>query len=219
MTLQWARRSENSKEKMIWEDLRGRGIKDEAVLRSMREVPREAFIPPALAMHAYEDHPLPIAEEQTISQPYIVAYMTAALELTPSDRVLEIGTGSGYAAAVLSRIVKTVDSVERLEALAKSAQERLQKLGYNNIIVHEGDGTLGWRENAPYDAIVVAAGAPQLPPLLLDQLALGGRLVIPIGPTPSLQMLIRIRRVGEDDYRSEELCPVRFVPLIGAAGW
>lgn len=207
------------RERMIREDLLGRGIHDQAVLRAMREVPREEFIPSQLAAHAYEDSPLPIAEEQTISQPYIVAYMTAALELTASDRVLEIGTGSGYAAAVLSRIVTTVVSVERLENLARSARERLQLLGYNNIIVHEGDGTLGWRENAPYDAIVVTAGAPQLPPPLLDQLALGGRLVIPIGPTPSLQMLVRVRRVGEDDYRSEELCAVRFVPLIGTAGW
>jgi protein-L-isoaspartate(D-aspartate) O-methyltransferase len=217
--LPWSTRKEEARAVMIREDLRGRGIKDEAVLRAMREVPREAFITPELAAHAYDDRPLPIDEEQTISQPYIVAYMTEALELTPGDRVLEIGTGSGYAAAVLSRIVTTVYTVERLAGLAMNARERLAELGYNNIVVHEGDGTLGWPEHAPYDAIVVTAGAPKLPEPLLEQLAIGGRLVLPIGPTSFLQMLVRVRRLGENDYRSEELCPVRFVPLIGAAGW
>ena len=214
----WTRKEE-ARTIMMREDLIGRGIKDAAVLRAMREVPREAFIAPELAAHAYADHPLPIEEEQTISQPYIVAYMTEALELTPTDRVLEIGTGSGYAAAVLSRIATTVYSVERLARLAANARERLAELGYSNIVVHEGDGTLGWPEHAPYDAIVVTAGAPKLPEPLLEQLAPGGRLVIPVGSTSFLQMLIRVRRVAENDYRSEELCPVRFVPLIGAAGW
>lgn len=217
--LPWGTRREEARAIMIREDLIGRGIKDAAVLRAMREVPREAFIAPDLAAHAYADHPLPIDEEQTISQPYIVAYMTEALELTLTDRVLEIGTGSGYAAAVLSRIVTTVYSVERLAKLATNARERLAELGYSNVVVHEGDGTLGWPEHAPYDAIIVTAGAPKLPEPLLDQLAPGGRLVIPIGPTSFLQMLIRVRRLAENDYRSEELCPVRFVPLIGAAGW
>lgn len=215
----WQTRKEEAREIMFREDLIGRGIKDAAVLRAIREVPREEFVPPELAAHAYADHPLPIEEEQTISQPYIVAYMTEALELSPTDRVLEIGTGSGYAAAVLSRIVKTVYSVERLVRLADKARARLTALGYSNIVVHAGDGTLGWPEHAPYDAIVVTAGAPKLPEALLQQLALGGRLVIPIGPTSYLQMLIRVRRDGENDYHSEELCPVRFVPLIGAAGW
>lgn len=204
---------------MIRDDLIGRGIKDAAVLQAMRVVPREAFIAPELAAQAYADHPLPIEEGQTISQPYIVAYMTEALELSPTDRVLEIGTGSGYAAAVLGRIATTVYSVERLKRLADSARERLAELGYRNIIIHEGDGTCGWPEHAPYDAIVVAAGAPHLPEPLLEQLALGGRLVIPVGATSNLQMLIRVRRLAENDYRSEDLCPVRFVPLIGAAGW
>ena len=215
----WQTRKEEARDIMFREDLIGRGIKDAAVLRAMREVPREAFIAPELAAHAYADHPLPIQEEQTISQPYIVAYMTEALELMPGDRVLEIGTGSGYAAAVLSRIVATVYTVERLGRLADNARERLTELGYSNIVVHEGDGTLGWPEHAPYDAIVVTAGAPKLPEPLLEQLAPGGRLVIPIGPTSYLQMLVRVRRRGENDYHSEELCPVRFVPLIGAAGW
>jgi protein-L-isoaspartate(D-aspartate) O-methyltransferase len=217
--LPWSTRREEARAIMIREDLLGRGIKDAAVLRAMREVPREAFIASELVAHAYDDRPLPIEEEQTISQPYIVAYMTEALELTPTDRVLEIGTGSGYAAAVLSRIVTTVYSVERLATLATNARERLAELGYSNIVVHEGDGTLGWPEHAPYDAIVVTAGAPKLPEPLLTQLAIGGRLVIPTGPTSFLQMLVRVRRLAENDYRSEELCPVRFVPLIGAAGW
>jgi protein-L-isoaspartate(D-aspartate) O-methyltransferase len=217
--LPWSTRREEARAIMLREDLLGRGIKDAAVLRAMREVPREAFIAPELVAHAYDDRPLPIEEEQTISQPYIVAYMTEALELTPTDRVLEIGTGSGYAAAVLSRIVTTVYSVERLAKLATNARERLAELGYNNIVIHEGDGTLGWPEHAPYDAIVVTAGAPKLPEPLLEQLAIGGRLVIPTGPTSFLQMLVRVRRLAENDYRSEELCPVRFVPLIGAAGW
>ena len=210
---------EYKRDVMIREHLLGRGIRDQAVIGAMREVPREAFIDAELAGLAYEDHPLAIAGGQTISQPYIVAYMTEALELTGTERVLEIGTGSGYAAAILSRIVTTVYSVERLDVLARSARERLKRLGYKNIIIHEGDGTLGWAEHAPYDAIVVTAGAPSVPQPLLEQLAVGGRLVIPVGRTYDVQMLVRVRRVGERDYRHEELCGVRFVPLIGAAGW
>jgi len=204
---------------MIREDLIGRGVHDPAVLAAMREVPREAFVDEGMQELAYEDHPLPIAEGQTISQPYIVAYMIEALQLSGTDRVLEIGTGSGYAAAVLSRIVTTVHTVERLGGLANSARRRLGMLGYTNIVVHEGDGTLGWQEHAPYDAIVVTAAAPQLPQPLLDQLAIGGRLVIPVGTSSDFQILARVLRVTEHDYRTEELCGVRFVPLIGAAGW
>lgn len=204
---------------MIREDLIGRGIRDQAVINAMREVPREAFIDERLQEQAYGDHPLPIAEGQTISQPYIVAYMIEALQLDAADRVLEIGTGSGYAAAVLSRIVTTVHTVERLSGLAHSARQRLELLGYTNIIVHVGDGTLGWPEYAPYDAIVVTAGAPSVPKPLLEQLAIGGRLVIPVGASYDLQILVRARRVSEKDYRSEQLCGVRFVPLIGTEGW
>lgn len=207
------------REIMIERDLIGRGIHDPAVLKAMREVPRETFVEERMQELAYEDGPLPISEGQTISQPYIVAYMTEALELSSSDRVLEIGTGSGYAAAILSRIVDTVYSVERLEGLARSARHRLEMLGYTNIVVHQGDGTLGWPEHAPYDAIVVTAGAPKVPKPLLGQLAIGGRLVIPVGASSYLQDLVRVRRVGEHDYRTEELCGVRFVPLIGAEGW
>lgn len=204
---------------MIREHLLGRGIRDPAVLAAMRGVPREAFVDGGMQELAYEDHPLPIAGGQTISQPYIVAYMIEALQLSGTERTLEIGTGSGYAAAVLSRIVAAVHTVERLAELAASARRRLELLGYRNIVVHEGDGTLGWPEHAPYDAIVVTAGAPQVPQPLLDQLAIGGRLVIPVGSHSYLQSLVRVRRTGERDYRTEELCGVRFVPLIGAAGW
>jgi protein-L-isoaspartate(D-aspartate) O-methyltransferase len=207
------------REIMIREDLLGRGIHDPAVLTAMREVPREAFVNEGMQGLAYEDGPLPIDEGQTISQPYIVAYMTEALELSSTDRVLEIGTGSGYAAAVLSRIVGTVYTVERLEGLARSARHRLDVLGYTNIIIHQGDGTLGWPEHAPYDAIVVTAGAPKVPKPLLEQLAIGGKLVIPVGQSSHMQNLVRVRRVGEHEYRTEELCGVRFVPLIGAEGW
>lgn len=208
-----------AREIMLREHLIGRGIRDREVLRAMREVPREEFVLPELVAHAYDDCPLPIDEGQTISQPYIVAYMTEALALSPADRVLEIGTGCGYAAAVLSRIVATVYSVERLPGLAASARERLANLGFSNVVVHAGDGTLGWPEHAPYDAIVVTAAAPRLPSPLLAQLAVGGRLVIPVGATSLHQDLVRVRRVSEKDYRHEDLCGVRFVPLIGAAGW
>lgn len=204
---------------MIREHLLGRGIRNQAVIEAMRKVPREAFVDEQIQGKAYGDHPLPIAEGQTISQPYIVAYMTEALELDAADRVLEIGTGSGYAAAVLSRIVTTVYSVERLSGLAQGARQRLELLGYTNVIIHEGDGTLGWPEHAPYDAIIVTAGAPDVPQPLLEQLAVGGRLVIPVGRSRNMQTLVRVRRMTEHDYRREELCDVRFVPLIGAAGW
>lgn len=207
------------RESMVREQLEARGVRDPAVLAAMREVPREEFIPADLKGEAYEDTPLPIDEGQTISQPYMVAYMAEALELTGKDKVLEIGTGSGYAAAVLSRIAGRIYTVERLMGLAFTARERLRRLGYGNVQVLEGDGSLGWPENAPYDAIVVTAGAPGVPKALAEQLALGGRLVIPVGPHPYFQILIRVRRVGESEFREESLFEVRFVPLVGAAGW
>lgn len=207
------------RERMIKEQLEARGLRNPAVLAAMRSVPREEFVPLHLLGLAYKDGPLPIDEGQTISQPYIVAYMTEALELSDGDRVLEIGTGSGYAAAVLSRIVPKVQSVERLDGLAASARSRLNRLGFSNIDVHVGDGTLGWPAAAPYDAIVVTAGAPEIPAPLLAQLAVGGRLVIPVGHTPTMQSLLRVRRVSEEEYRQEDLMGVMFVPLIGAAGW
>ena len=208
-----------AKERMVSGHLLARGINDKAVIRAMREVPREAFLPPVMERFAYDDGPLPIEAGQTISQPYIVAYMIEALQLEGTERVLEIGTGSGYAAAVLSRCAGEVFTVERIAGLAASARERLLELGYRNVTVLLGDGTLGWPEHAPYHGIVVTAGAPELPAALLSQLAPEGRLVIPVGPTQHLQTLIRVRRVGEHDFRREELCPVRFVPLIGEQGW
>lgn len=203
---------------MVARQLRPRGIHDAAVLRAMELVPREQFVPLALADQAYDDRPLPIAEGQTISQPYIVALMAQAAALVASDRLLEIGTGSGYAAAVLSRIVHRVYTIERHAALASTASALLVRLHYTNIDVRCGDGTLGWSEHAPYDAILVAAGGPAAPPALLEQLALGGRLVMPVGDEHD-QELVRFTRMSPTEIRQESLGPVTFVPLIGAQGW
>jgi protein-L-isoaspartate(D-aspartate) O-methyltransferase len=207
-----------TQDEMVEQHLRSRGLRDPAVLAAMRTVPREAFLPPALVEFAYEDRPLPIGSGQTISQPYIVASMIVALRLRPGDRVLEIGTGSGYAAAVLAAIATHVYTVERHAELATSAARTLRELGYHNVEVMCGDGTLGWPEHAPYQAIVVAAGGPSVPDALLDQLAVGGRLVIPVGPD-RLQELVRVTRISDDEFRREDLGAVRFVPLIGAQGW
>jgi protein-L-isoaspartate(D-aspartate) O-methyltransferase len=209
----------DERRRMVERQLASRGIRDERLLAAMRAVAREAFIAGELAEFAYEDAPLPIAAGQTISQPYIVAMMTAALEIEPHHRVLEVGTGSGYAAAILSQLAAEVYTIERHEELAVAAERRLRALGYANVHVRHGDGTLGWAEHAPYDAIVIAAGGPEIPPPLLAQLAVGGRLVIPIGPTPRDQELVRVRRTGDETYTREELGGVRFVPLIGAEGW
>lgn len=196
-----------------------RGIRDEAICDAFRNVRREAFLPEELREFAYRDSPLPIGNEQTISQPYVVALMTAALDLEEDDRVLEIGTGSGYAAAILGEIASEVFTVERYEELAKLAAERLESEGFANVHVRHGDGTLGWPEHAPYDAVIVAAGGPEVPQPLLDQLAIGGRLVIPVGSARTLQQLIRVTKTGESDYDREDLGDVRFVPLVGTAGW
>ncbi len=208
-----------AREDMVRRHLAARGIQDPAVLEAMRTVPREAFLPPELAEFAYEDAPLPIAEGQTISQPYIVALMTAALGLRRDDRVLEIGTGSGYAAAILGRIAREVYTIERHGGLADAATARLRELGFPNVHVLHGDGTLGWSAHAPYDAIVVTAGGPDIPNALLEQLAIAGRLVIPIGEDRSLQKLVRVTREADGSFRREDLGDVRFVPLIGAQGW
>jgi protein-L-isoaspartate(D-aspartate) O-methyltransferase len=219
MSINAEKELEARKERMLSEHLLARGIRDAAVVKAMREVPREAFLPPGMERFAYDDGPLPIESGQTISQPYIVAYMIEALELLGQERVLEVGTGTGYAAAVASRCAAEVFTVERIASLAENARHRLQTLGYRNVLVHLGDGTLGWKEHAPYDAIVVTAGAPEVPGELLEQLAFGGRLVIPVGSTPHLQTLVRVRRQAKGDYRREELRQVRFVPLIGEQGW
>lgn len=203
---------------MIASQLVARGIVDEKVLRAFRAVPREEFVPPALRGVAYEDGPLPIGGGQTISQPYIVAFTAQALRLRSGDRVLEIGTGSGYEAAILAQMGGRVFSVERLAPLATAARARLTRLGFRHVLVLAGDGSLGWPEHAPYDAIAVSAGGPAVPQALLRQLAVGGRLVIPVGPRTA-QMLVRVTRETETSYRREELSPVSFVPLIGEQGW
>ena len=211
--------SEQERQGMVAKQIEARGVVDVFVLDAMRSVPREDFVPVDLAEFACEDAPLPIGQGQTISQPYIVAVMAAAARVRPGERVLEIGTGSGYGAAVLSKIVGEVYSIERIEALADSARERLAALGYGNVHVRRGDGTLGWPEHAPYDAIVVTAGGPTVPPALLEQLAPGGRLVMPLGSNPRLQRLVRLTRTGPETYMRDELEPVCFVPLIGEQGW
>ncbi len=204
---------------MVDAHLARRGITDTKVLDAFRSVSREAFVPEELSEFAYEDTPLPIGEGQTISQPYIVALTIQELGLRGGERVLEVGTGSGYAAAVLSRIASEVYTIERVASLAESATERLARLGFAKVHVACGDGSLGWPEHAPYDAIAVAAGGPKPPPALLSQLAIGGRLVIPVGESESSQVLLRITREGETEYRQEPLTDVRFVPLIGEQGW
>ena len=207
------------RERMVRFQIAGRDITDPAVLAAMGEVPREQFVLEAYRHYAYDDTPLPIPANQTISQPYIVAYMIAALGLRPEDRVLEIGTGSGYAAAILSRISREVHTVERHRKLADYARERLAQLGYANVWVHHGDGTRGWPEHAPYDGIIVAAGGPTVPESLREQLAVGGRMVIPVGRSRHQQNLILITRSNEETYTDEMLVPVAFVPLIGDEGW
>jgi protein-L-isoaspartate(D-aspartate) O-methyltransferase len=204
---------------MVQHQIAARGVSDERVLDAMKVVPREAFMPDELGEFAYEDTPLPIEEGQTISQPYIVALMIAAIEPRPNARVLEIGTGSGYAAAVLSRVVGHVYTVERHEPLVDLARRRFRTLGYENVEVLHGDGSLGWPEHAPYDAIIVTAGGPHVPKQLRDQLAVGGRMVIPIGSEPRLQQLVRVTRVTRDRFEEEQLGGVRFVPLVGADAW
>lgn len=207
---------EKLRDTMIERHLKARGVKNPDVLEAMRIVPREVFVPDEMAEFAYEDSPLPIGQGQTISQPYIVAVMTELLEPSGGDRVLEIGTGSGYAAAILSRIVSEVYTVERYEELAETARSRFRRLGYENIHVIQADGTLGWPEHAPFDAVLVTAGAPAVPEPLKEQLAVGGRMVIPVG-SGRAQELLRIRRTAEGAYEEEDLLSVRFVPLVGAA--
>ena len=204
---------------MVEQQLVARGIRDARVLEAMRTVPREAFLAPWQAACAYDDGPLPIGEGQTISQPYVVAFMIEAVAPMADDRALEIGTGSGYSAAVLAQIVAEVYAVERIPALADAAAARLAALGYRSVQVRCGDGTLGWPEHAPYDVIVITAGGPRVPPALLDQLAPGGRLVMPVGDDPRFQRLVRVWRRPDGSLVEEALESVAFVPLIGEQGW
>jgi protein-L-isoaspartate(D-aspartate) O-methyltransferase len=205
------------REKMIEEQLVARQIRDARLLEAMRKIPRHLFVPDEIKAHAYEDRPLPIGQDQTISQPYMVALMVQALELTGSEKVLEIGTGSGYETAILAELCSEVFSIERLAELADQAQALLRALGYRKVRIKVGDGTLGWEEHAPYDAIVISASSPQIPRPLLEQLEPGGAFVLPIGEE-QLQSLVRLRKTNEG-IREEYLGECRFVKLKGAFGW
>ncbi|MFN0168150.1 MAG: protein-L-isoaspartate(D-aspartate) O-methyltransferase [Bryobacteraceae bacterium] len=206
------------RERMVEEQMRGRGIRDPRVLQAMRTVPREWFVPQDQRIFSYTDQPLPIGWGQTISQPYMVALMAESLHLSPSDRVLEIGAGCGYHAAVLAQLASSVCTVEVLPGLAKMAALNLERAGLKDrVLVVTGDGSEGWAEFAPYDAISVAAGAPDVPLALVEQLVEGGRLVIPVGPPECQDLLLWIRRAGWTEKRSVTAC--RFVPLRGTGGW
>jgi len=206
--------------KMVETQIRARGVTDERVLAAMAKIPRHLFIDEALIEQAYNDNPLPIGKSQTISQPYIVALMTAALKLTGKEKVLEIGTGSGYQSAILAELAEQVFSIERIAQLAAGARKRLDALNCFNVAMRVGDGTYGWREESPFDGIMVTAGAPKVPTILLEQLAVGGRLVIPTGGRIS-QELLRVTRMSADlnEVKTEVLCGCRFVDLIGEHGW
>ncbi len=202
---------------MVREQLAGRGIRDSRVLEAMSKIPRHRFVEKSLRDQAYEDHPLPIGEGQTISQPYVVALMTAALKLKPSDRVLEIGTGSGYQAAVLAEIVKEVYTIEIRESLKKRAENLLDELGYRNIKTRYADGYFGWEEYAPFDAVIITASANHIPPPLMKQLKDGGRLIIPLGSTLYYQTLTLVTK-KETGPEIEQMGGVAFVPMTGEAG-
>ena len=202
---------------MVDFQIQRRGITDERLLEVMRKVQRHLFIPRSQQVYAYEDHPLPIGMEQTISQPYIVAEMTNALQLNPKDRVLEIGTGSGYQAAILSLLAEEVYTVERIKPLLVKAEQIFQTLEYNNIHIHHGDGSLGWPEHSPFDAIMVTASAPKIPSTLISQLAVGGRMVLPVGDR-SVQSLVKVYK-DQKGVHVNDFSLVRFVPLIGQYAW
>lgn len=210
---------ESRRNRMVEHQLKRRGIKSDAVLAAMGKVRREAFVPRVMRPLAYNNAPLGIGTGQTISQPLMVATMTEALKLQPDHRVLEVGTGSGYGAAVLGEIAMTVFTLERHPRLAKRARKALAGQGYDNVHVIVGDGSLGLESEAPFDAIIVTAGAPAVPENLKRQLAIGARLVVPVGDRQTVQELLRITRTGKDAYSQDALCGVRFVPLIGAGGW
>ncbi|MBI5064351.1 MAG: protein-L-isoaspartate(D-aspartate) O-methyltransferase [Desulfatitalea sp.] len=202
---------------MVEKQIEARGIRDVNVLAAMRKVPRHLFVSEALMDQAYNDFPLPIGEQQTISQPYIVAEMTQALQLGPDDRVLEIGTGSGYQAAILAQIAFRVYTIERIHSLYVKARKLFDQMGYHNIVTRYSDGTTGWKDESPFDAIIVTAGAPEIPEVLVNQLSVGGRLVIPVG-NQYVQELIRLVR-DEKGVHQTNLGGCRFVKLVGEHGW
>ncbi|WP_235897722.1 protein-L-isoaspartate(D-aspartate) O-methyltransferase [Neoaquamicrobium microcysteis] len=206
---------EAARRRMVEEQIVARGIESPLVLDAFRAVPRERFVDEWLQERAYDDTPLPIGEGQTISQPFVVALMIEAAGVGPGQRVLEVGAGSGYAAAAISRIADRVYAVERHAALGRAASERLAVLGYDNVELRIGDGTAGWREAAPFDAIIVSAGGEAVPPALKEQLAPGGVLVMPVGPQRGGQRLLRLTRDSSDGYATEDLGGVAFVPLVG----
>jgi protein-L-isoaspartate(D-aspartate) O-methyltransferase len=208
---------EGRREKMVRTQIEARGVHDPAVLRALRKIQRHRFVPEAFREQAYDDMPLPIGHKQTISQPYTVAVMSEALGLTGKERALEIGTGSGYQSAILAELAEWVYSIERIPELAKSAREVLDQLGYDNVAIRVGDGTRGWKSEAPFDCIIVTAGGPQVPEPLLQQLAEAGRLVIPVGD-PYTQSLTRVTHRGRE-FITENLGAYRFVELIGEYGW
>lgn len=203
-----------ARHRMVERQIRARGVRDPRVLEAMESVPRECFTAPGTESEAFEDHPLPIGLGQTLSQPYIVAYMTEEARIRPADRVLEIGTGSGYQAAILSRVAAAVYTVECLPAHARAAAARLARLGFGNVFCREGDGRRGWPEQAPFDAVLVTAAAESVPPDLLEQLAPGGRMIIPLGGVYGAQSLYRFRRTADGAVQREPLIGVRFVPLV-----
>ena len=207
-----------ARRRMVEDQVISRGVKDGRVIDAMLKVPRHKFVEVAFQSQAYQDSPLPIGERQTISQPYMVAVMSEALILQGDESVLEIGTGSGYQAAVLALLADRVFSLERIPGLARRARRILDECGYSKVNIRVGDGTYGWQEKAPFDAIIVTAGAPEIPQIYLDQLAVGGRLVIPVGDLIS-QVLIRITRTSKNDFNREKLLGCRFVPLVGNHGW
>jgi protein-L-isoaspartate(D-aspartate) O-methyltransferase len=203
--------------RMVEEQLIARGIKDPRVIEAMKKVPRHLFVEEALQNQAYTDHPLPIGEKQTISQPYMVALMTEALELTGKEKILEIGGGSGYQTAILAELAEKVFSIERIRSLALRARKLLYELGYFNVELKISDGTYGWEDESPFDAIIVTAGSPDIPRSFIDQIGMGGRLVIPVGD-PSYQELMRVTKTM-DELKKENLGGCRFVKLIGRYGW
>ena len=207
------------RERLVAKQIEARGVRDPRVLAAMRSVPREVFVAKHLRDEAYEDTPLPIGSGQTISQPFIVAYMLEALALHGGEKVLEVGAGSGYAAAVLSKIAGEVFTIERIAELAQLAVTNLRDANCMNVHVRHGDGTEGWIDEAPFDAILVSAGAPSLPKSLMRQLKVGGHMVVPIGAGQHYQELVRITRIGGDEFEREDIADVRFVPLIGKEGW